>query len=117
MLSFSSKQRYYLYRGPTDMRKSFNGLSGLVHQHFSANLLSGDIFIFLNRRRDRIKLLKWDVTGFAIYYKRLERGTFELPRLDSQQSSLELRWSDLVMLLEGIELNSIRRRKRYERRA
>lgn len=117
MLSFSSKQRYFLYRGPTDMRKSFDGLSGLVRMHLNHSLLSGDVFIFLNRRRDRIKLLMWDVSGFALYYKRLERGTFELPLSSTTQTSLELSWSELVMLLEGIELGSIKRRKRYEKSA
>jgi len=117
MLSFSSKQRYFLYRGVTDMRKSFNGLSGLVNSQFSHPLLSGDVFIFVNRRRDRIKLLMWDSSGFAIYYKRLERGTFELPLCGEDQSSLELSWSELVMLLEGIELKSVKRRKRYNKRA
>lgn len=99
------------------MRSSFDGLSGLVRSQFTHSLLSGDVFIFVNRRRDRIKLLMWDASGFAIYYKRLERGTFELPMFDSDQPSLELRWSDLVMLLEGIELRSIKRRKRYVKSA
>ena len=94
------------------MRKSFAGLSGLVRQYIKHDLLSGDVFIFINRRRDRIKLLMWDVTGFALYYKQLERGTFELPQMD-EKGSLELCWSDLVMLLEGIEIKSVRRRKRY----
>lgn len=97
------------------MRKSFDGLSGIVRQHFEQPLMSGDIFIFINKRRDRIKLLKWDVTGFAIYYKRLEKGTFEIPPCDAQQQSVELKWTELVMLLEGIELKSIKRRKRYRR--
>ena len=118
MLSFSSHQRYFLYSAPTDMRKGFAGLSGLVRQHMNHELLSGDVFIFINRRRDRIKLLMWDATGFALYYKQLERGTFEpafrLPQPD-QHSSTELLWSDLVMLLEGIELKSIKRRKRYRK--
>ena len=94
------------------MRKGFAGLSGLVREHIDHELLSGDVFIFVNRRRDRIKLLMWDVTGFALYYKQLERGTFELP-ISGGASSIELRWSDLVMLLEGIEIKSIKRRKRY----
>jgi len=114
MLSFSSKQRYFLYGPPTDMRKGFAGLSGLVRQHIKHDLLSGDVFIFINRRRDRIKLLMWDVTGFALYYKQLERGTFELPQA-AQGGTLELGWSDLAMLLEGIELKSAKRRKRYGR--
>lgn len=114
MLSFSSHQRYFLYGAPTDMRKGFAGLSGLVRQHMDHELLSGDVFIFINRRRDRIKLLMWDATGFALYYKQLERGTFEFPQPD-RHSSTELRWSDLVMLLEGIEIKSIKRRKRYQK--
>jgi len=95
------------------MRKSFNGLSGLVRQHLDHGLMSGDVFIFINRRKDRIKLLMWDVTGFALYYKRLEQGTFELPQNKLNQTSVELSWSDLVLLLEGIEIKSVRRRKRY----
>jgi transposase len=114
MLSFSSRQRYFLYGAPTDMRKGFAGLSGLVRRHIEHELLSGDVFIFINRRRDRIKLLMWDATGFALYYKQLERGTFELPA-DAVEGSLELSWSDLVMLLEGIEIKSIKRRKRYRK--
>ena len=96
------------------MRKGFAGLSGLVRQHIDHELMSGDVFIFINRRRDRIKLLMWDVTGFALYYKQLERGTFEFP-VSPDQSAIELSWSDLVMLLEGIEIKSIQRRKRYQR--
>jgi transposase len=100
------------------MRKGFAGLSGLVREHIKHELMSGDVFIFINRRRDRIKLLMWDVTGFALYYKQLERGTFEpafkLPQT-AGDGSIELRWSDLVMLLEGIEIKSIKRRKRYRK--
>ncbi|MCB0626422.1 MAG: IS66 family insertion sequence element accessory protein TnpB [Saprospiraceae bacterium] len=117
MLSLNAHHRYYVYCQAADMRKGFDGLSGLVRQHFEADLMSGDVFIFMNRRRDRIKLLMWDSSGFAIYYKRLERGTFELPLGTSDQRSLELSWSDLVMLLEGIELRSVRRRKRYMKSA
>ena len=114
MLSFSTQQRYFLYGSATDMRKGFAGLSGLVRQHIEHELMSGDVFIFINRRRDRIKLLMWDATGFALYYKQLERGTFELPA-KAKGGSAELRWSDLVMLLEGIELKSIKRKKRYQK--
>lgn len=112
MLGFSSRQRYFLYGAPTDMRKGFAGLSGLVRRHLDHELLGGDVFVFINRRRDRVKLLTWDTTGFALYYKQLERGTFELPSM-AGESSLELDWSELVMLLEGIEIKSIKRRKRY----
>ena len=96
------------------MRKGFAGLSGLVRQHIAHELLSGDVFIFINRRRDRIKLLMWDANGFALYYKQLEGGTFELPQ-NTESKAVELRWSDLVMLLEGIQIKSIKRRKRYQK--
>lgn len=94
------------------MRKGFNGLSGLVRDNIEHDLMSGDVFIFMNRRRDRVKLLMWDATGFAVWYKVLETGTFELPE-SGNKSSLELDWTKLVMLLEGVELKSIKKRKRY----
>lgn len=112
MLSFSSTQRYFLYGPAADMRKGFSGLGGLVRQHMGHDLMSGDVFIFVNRRRDRIKLLMWDATGFALYYKQLESGTFELPECHGEQSA-ELRWAELAMMLEGIELKSAKHRKRY----
>lgn len=93
------------------MRKGFNGLSGLVRQHIRHELLSGDAFIFLNKRRDRVKILVWDRNGFIVWYKVLERGTFELPAAETNH--LELSWTDIQLLLEGIEIKSVKRRKRY----
>jgi len=95
------------------MRKGFNGLGGLVNRFFDHPLMSGDVFIFINRRRTHLKLLMWDATGFAIYYKRLEAGTFEMPAHDNTDSSIEIRWSELVLMLEGIHLKSVKKRKRY----
>jgi transposase len=114
VLSLNGHHRYYIYAEPADMRKGFDGLSGLVRQHFTADLMSGDVFVFMNRRRDRIKLLLWDQTGFAIFYKRLESGTFQLPKAGTNKS-LELSWPELAMLLEGIELKMLKRRKRYRK--
>lgn len=113
MTPFSSTQRYFFYRGLTDMRKSFDGLSGLVTNGMSRNLMSGDVFIFMNRRRDRMKLLVWETGGFVIWYKRLEAGTFELPFADGESGESELKWEDLVLILGGIKLSSVKRRKRY----
>jgi transposase len=113
MFSFSGFQRYFLYRGSTDMRKGFNGLSGLVRAHIAHELLSGDVFIFLNKRRDRIKLLVWDRNGFVVWYKVLEQGTFELPA--AENDTLEMSWTDIQLLLEGIEIKSVKRRKRYQK--
>ena len=115
MFAFSSAQHYYLYREPTDMRKSFNGLSGVVRSELGRDPLLGDVFIFINRRRDKIKLLVWDRSGFIIFYKSLEGGTFELPPFNPGDKSYALKWEELVLILEGVELKSVRRRKRYAR--
>ena len=114
MLSFSAHQRYFLFSDATGMRKGFSGLSGLVRKHIPHDLMSGDVFIFINKRRDKIKLLMWDSNGFAIWYKELEKGTFGSLEM-GKNTSVELVWSDLVMLLEGIEISSIKRRKRYRK--
>lgn len=96
------------------MRKGFSGLGGLVRRHIGHSLMGGDVFIFVNRRRDRLKLLMWDATGFALYYKQLERGTFEVPD-SGGGNSVELCWAELAMLLEGIEIKSSKRRERYKK--
>lgn len=108
-----SNVRLYLYNGYVDMRKGFNGLSGLVNNELDSNPLSGDIFIFLNRRGTLIKLLLWDKSGFVIYYKRLEKGTFQLPTTQSTKKAIELPREDLMMILEGIDLKTAQKRKRY----
>jgi transposase len=115
MISLSSNLRYYLYRPAADLRKGFDGLSGLVRNSMGGDPLSGDAFIFINRRRNQMKLLVWDRSGFVLYHKRLERGTFELPGSAQGEVSVTVAWEELVMILEGVRLNSIRRRKRYAR--
>ena len=117
MISFTSAQRYFLCRSHTDMRKSFDGLCGLVSAAMNRNIFSGDVFIFINRPRNRMKLLVWDRSGFVIYYKRLEEGNFELPAVDSNEPGIELRWEELVLILEGISLESVKRRKRFSKTA
>lgn len=96
------------------MRKGFNGLSGIVDHQLGQNPLSGDVFIFVNRRRTLLKLLVWDRSGFVVYYKRLEQGTFEFPPGDSSLKSLEISQEELLLILEGIDLKSVQRRKRYQ---
>lgn len=110
MLSLSPSNRYFLYRHQADMRKGFDGLSGLVREGLSKNPLSGDVFIFFNRRRTHVKLLLWERDGFSLYHKRLERGTYELP----PTASVELRSDELMLILQGISLKSVRRRKRFD---
>jgi len=95
------------------MRKSFNGLSGLVRSQLGGDPVSGDVFIFVNRRRDRVKLLVWDRTGYVIFYKHLQQGTFELPAFEAQAASCQMKWEELVLILEGVALQSVRRRKRF----
>ena len=113
MVNLSSGSRYYLWREPVDMRKSFDGLHGLVTGQMGRDALSGEVFIFMNRRRDQVKMLVWDRSGFVIYYKRLERGRFELPALKEECRGQVLPWADLMLILEGVSLSSVRWRKRY----
>lgn len=114
MFSLNAHQHYFLYGRPTDMRKGFNGLSGLVRNVLGKNPLSGDVFIFVNRRRDRMKVLVWERGGFVLYCKLLERGTFQLPEVESGVASCLISWHQLVLIMEGVELKSVRKRKRFE---
>ncbi|MBL0054538.1 MAG: IS66 family insertion sequence element accessory protein TnpB [Bacteroidetes bacterium] len=113
-ITFPATTRYHLYAGATDMRKGYNSLCGLVQMHFHSTVLSGDVFIFINRPRNRIKLLQWQHDGYAIYQKRLERGTYEVPVHNSQTTAINLSAQQLQFILEGIMLSSIKKRKRYE---
>lgn len=114
MLGLPQVRRYYLYGRATDMRKSFSGLSGLVINEMGGQLLSGDGFVFVNKRRTMVKILVWDRTGFVIYYKRLSSGTFELPS-SRDSTSTELNLSKIMLVLEGVSLKSVQWRKRYHR--
>lgn len=113
MLSLTHHCRYFLYLPVADMRKGFDGLYGLVRNELGQDPLSGDVFIFMNRRRNQVKLLSWESGGLAIYSKRLERGTYELPGAMSPGKSLEVSAENLLFILEGIQLSSVRKRKRY----
>lgn len=113
MLMLSATQRVLLYRDPVDMRRSFDGLEGLVREQLGEDPLSGTLFVFRNRRGDRMKALLWDQTGFWIWYKRLEGGTFRLPSMSSIGE--EVSASDLVLMLEGIDLSGARRQRRWRR--
>jgi len=107
--------RIYLCLTPTDMRRGFDTLAALVREGLGYDPLSGHLFLFIGRGKDRLKLLYWDRDGYALWYKRLEAGTFRLPAAKSGAASIELRASELAMLLEGIDLNSIKRRRRFSR--
>jgi len=113
MFTLSSSQRYHLYSQPTDMRKSFDGLSGIIRNELNGNPCSGDVFIFINRLRNKIKLLHWQGIGFTLYYKRLEEGTFELLEYDPQVGSITLSYAQIVLLVDGFSIKNIRKRKLF----
>jgi len=105
--------RVFLCTAPADMRKGFDSLAALVRDYLGNDPLSGHLFLFVSRGRDRLKLLYWDSDGYALWYKRLEEGTFRVPAAKSADPSVELRASELAMLLEGIDLKSLRRGPRF----
>ncbi len=108
MFSLNSSNQYFLYQGYCDMRKSFNGLCGLVVSELRREVTSGQVFIFLNRQRTHIKLLHWEHGGFVLYYKRLEQGSFSAPPRE------QLSWADLVLMIEGIQVHKSRQLLRYQ---
>jgi transposase len=115
MLTFAPNLRIYLCARPTDMRKSFDGLCALVRGVFQADPLDGSLFLFVNRRGDRIKAMWWDNDGLALFYKRLESGTFEMLTSEGEAATVQIDAAELAMLLSGVSLASAKRRKRYSR--
>jgi len=113
LLSLPTAVRIWLASGATDLRKGFDTLAELVRQQLQRDPLSGQLFVFRNRRGDRIKLLYWDEDGFVIVYKRLEAGSFRFPPADA--AGVEIRAADLQMLLDGVEFESVKRSRRYRR--
>lgn len=117
MLSQLRFGRVWLAPGPTDLRKSFDGLSGLVRSKLDGNPLSGDLFVFCNRGHNRLKVLYFDATGMWVFAKRLERGTFAWPRTAPQSGRIELRYEELLLLLGGLDTEGLRERRRWKRAA
>jgi transposase len=123
VLSISRTTRVFLAIEPTDLRKGFDGLFALVENVIREDPFSGHLFVFRNRRRDRLKVLWWDTDGLAIFYKRLERGNYQFPtdsvvsKSDTISSRCEIRSDELSLLLAGIDLGSVKRRRRYQRPA
>lgn len=113
MIAIPSNAAIYLRVSSTDMRKSFDGLTGLVRSEFSREPNDGSLFLFINRRRDRIKILYWDASGYSLWYKRLESGSFETVACRSGAEVVTMDAVELSMLLSGISLQSVKRRKRY----
>ena len=117
MLSFPPAVRIWLCTQPTDLRKSFDSLAELVRQQLQDDPLSGHVFVFRNRRSDRVKLLYWDEDGYVIVYKRLEAGSFRFPAAAANQAGVSMRAADLAMLLDGVDWQNVRRSRRYQRLA
>ena len=116
MLNFAPELKVYLHVGPVDMRKSFDGLFGVVSASFGRDVRDGGLFLFMNRRRDRLKLLYWDTDGLAIWMKRLEGGRFQELAAPEDATHIALDATELNMLLSGIELCDVKRRPRYQRK-
>lgn len=113
MLTLSSLVRIHLHVGPVNLHLGFDRLAGIVREHMGHDPLSGHLFVFHNRRGDRIKLLLWDDDGYLILYKRLETGVYRFPAADAQQASVQVTVSELSMLLWGIDAKSVKRGKRF----
>ena len=115
MFALSETYNYYLYRKPADMRKGFDGLSGLVRNDMHRDPQDGSVYLFIKRRRDKLKILVWREGGFMMYYKRLESGTYELPMTGQSGKEIRMNWELLVLMVRGIKLEKISRKKRYVR--
>jgi len=113
MIAIPAGAAIYLCTSVSDMRKSFDGLSGIVRHEFGREPNDGSLFLFINRRRDRIKILYWENGGFALWYKRLEAGTFEVVTSSDERPVVTIDATELSMLLSGVSLQSVKRRKRY----
>jgi len=117
MLTLPSSVRIFIYTQPADMRCGFNKLSMFANNIMGQDPLSGHLFVYFNKRGDKCKILFWDRTGFCIWYKRLEEGSFERISNPSKTTSLEIDMMTLSLILEGIDISNAKQRKRYKRRA
>jgi len=113
LIGLSQQHQFFYYTNPTDLRKGFDSLSGLVRND-GLNPSNGTVYIFVNKKRDKMKMLVWEPGGFMMYYKRLERGTFELLKYDEGQNKISITYQTLHFLIQGVQLEKIVRRKRYQ---
>ena len=114
MFTLGSSLKFQLYSQPTDMRKSFDSLCGLVQNELGESPVNGEVYVFINKTRNKVKLLHWAGSGFVLYYKRLESGTFEHPKYDIETGSYQMSYSQMVMLIDGISIKNIERKKHFE---
>ena len=114
LIVLTDQRRYHLYRKETDMRKGFNQLCGIITNELGRIVTQGDAFIFINRPRTHLKLLVYEKGGFTIFYRRLEKGAFEVPSFNLDANSMQLTTDQLHFILQGTSLQTIRYRKRYQ---
>jgi transposase len=117
ILTLTDQRSYHLYRKETDMRKGFNLLCGIVVNELGRQVMSGDAFIFINKPRTHLKLLVYEQGGFTIFYRRLEKGAFEVPPFDLDAKSMQISCDQLHFILKGISLKEIKYRKRYQQQS
>ena len=115
MIALPTTGKIFLHRNPTDMRKSFDGLAGIIRGELGRDPTDGSLFLFVNRRRDRIKAMYFDRDGLALWYKRLEQGTFEWLSAEDDAQAIQIDATQLALILGGISLGSARRRKRFNK--
>lgn len=113
MFGLNTTDQFMLCTAPTDMRKSFDGLCGMVESLVGQSATNGKVFIFINKGRDKVKLLQWMPGGFVLYYKRLEEGTFEVPYRNIKAGSIKLTYVQLAMLIDGISIKNLVKRRRF----
>jgi len=114
MLGLGTEHTYYYYLNSVDMRKGFNGLSGIVKEHMDQNQNTNVVYAFINKKKDKLKLLHWRVGGFVLYYKRLEKGIFELPEYNIEEGLVVLRYTEMIMILDGISIVNTHKKERYQ---
>lgn len=114
MLTLSESAHYFIYLDTVDMRKGFDSLCGIVSSQMQLDPLSSAVYIFINRRRTQIKLLCWEGDGFALYYKRLEQGTYEVPRVEEKECCMNVSTARLEKIFKGVSVHQNRQRKRYQ---
>ena len=113
LFGFDQAPKIFIFARPTDMRKGFDSLSGLVSNEMQMDPLSGYLFVFMNKNRNLIKILRWDSDGFSLFYKRLEKGSYRRPTARIKAPNSELSKQELFMILHGIDFDKTRKRKRY----
>jgi transposase len=114
MLGLGTEHTYYYYLNSVDMRKGFNGLSGIVKEHMDQNQNTNVVYAFINKKKDKLKLLHWRVGGFVLYYKRLEKGIFELPEYNIEEGLVVLTYTEMIMILDGISIVNTHKKERYQ---